>query len=166
MKGQLLKALSLSLKTKVNLGKYVLQVIENAKSRILPLTALHHSIRQKVQRLSLEIALPFPNTSGRMWRPHHLMPNYLKVVVGSSSKKKFAMYEQKSALKCILSTMNNVEKRGCALARGHPGGGGPLDPPYVFLQNPMISRVINIRWVAEKKHKDGVTNHTTISGFL
>ena len=100
--------------------------------------------------------------------PDYLMPNYLKIVVGSSSsKKKFAMYEQKSALKCILSTMNNVGKRGCALARGHPGGGGgPLDPPYVFLQNPMISRVINIRWVAEKKHKDGVTNHTTISGSL
>ena len=98
--------------------------------------------------------------------PDYLMPNYLKIVVGSSSsKKKFAMYEQKSALKCILSTMNNVGKRGCALARGHPGG-GPLDPPYVFLQNPMISRVINIRWVAEKKHKDGVTNHTTISGSL
>ena len=49
-------------KQKVNLGKYVLRVIENAKSRILPLTATHHFIRQKVPRLSLEIALPFPNT--------------------------------------------------------------------------------------------------------
>ena len=41
----------------------------------------------------------------------------------------------------------------------------PIRPPPVFFPNPMISWVINIRWVAEK-HKDGVTNHTTISGFL
>ena len=121
------------------------------RNHILPPTYFHTT-------KSTKIALPFSK---------HLMPNYLKVVVDSSSKEKFAMYEQKSALKCILSTTNNVEKRGCALARGHPGGSvGPLDPPYVFLQNPMISRVINIRWVAEKKHKDGVTNHTTISGSL